>query len=27
MNDSEMSFKTCLSGGCVRDSLYIVNTY
>ena len=25
--DSEMSFSTCLSGGCVRDSLYIVKTY
>jgi hypothetical protein len=24
---SEMSRSTCLSGGCVRDSLYIVNTY
>ena len=27
MKDSEMSFRTCLSGGCVRDSLYIVKTY
>ena len=27
MNESEMSFRTCLSGGCVRDSLYMVKTY
>ena len=24
---SEMSLSTCLSGGCVRDSLYIVKMY
>ena len=23
----EMSFSTCLSGGCVRNSLYIVKMY
>jgi hypothetical protein len=27
MKLSEMSLSTCLSGGCVRDSLYIVKTY
>ena len=26
-NDSEMSFSTCLSGGWVRESLYIVKMY
>src|SRR3954463_2575974 len=26
-NDSEMSFSTCLSGGCVRLSLYMVKMY
>ena len=26
-NDSEMSLSTCLSGGCVRDSLYMVKMY
>ena len=24
---SEMSLSTCLSGGCVRDSLYMVKMY
>ena len=27
MKLSEMSFSTCLSGGCVRDSLYMVKMY